>query len=94
VHIGYQTGSTATFAIGDVLCPDAAEVLRHTGPELKVRGRILYFSDSGQNPDRFAIVEVIGIQMPLIVPVDRLCLEDDASAGASERAATRASIAR
>lgn len=94
MHISLQTGSTATFAIGDVLCPDAAEVLRHTGPELKVRGRILYFSDSGLDPDRFAIVEVAGIQMPLIVPVDRLCLVDELSTGASERALARESIAR
>lgn len=71
-----RVGTLAAFAIGDVLCPDAAEVLRHAGPELTVRGRILYFSDGGTCPDRFAIIEVDGIHTPLVVPVERLRLDD------------------
>ena len=72
MHPTIRSGTVAAFAIGDVLCPDASEVLRHAGPELTVRGRILYFSDGGASRDHFAIVEVDGIHMPLIVPVAHL----------------------
>jgi hypothetical protein len=75
VRASVSAGTLTAFTIGDVLCPEAAEVLRHAGPELTVRGRVLYFSDSGAERDRFAIIEVEGIHTPLIVPVDRLRFE-------------------
>lgn len=75
MHPTIRAGTVAAFAIGDVLCPDASEVLRHAGPELTVQGRVLYFSDGGTSRDQFAIVEVEGIHTPVIVPVTNLRLE-------------------
>ena len=70
-----RTGTVASFAIADVVCPDAAQVLRQTGPELTVSGRVVYLSDSGARRNHFAIVDVGGIHAPLIVPVSRLRAE-------------------
>jgi len=67
-----QTGTTASFTVGDVVCPDVAQVLRQTGPELAVSGRVVYLSDSGLRKDHFAIIDVGGIHAPVIVPVNRL----------------------
>ena len=70
-----RTGTVASFTIGDVVCPDAAQVLRQTGPELTVSGKVVYLSDSGARKNHFAIVDVSGIHAPLIVPVSRLRAE-------------------
>ena len=70
-----RTGTVASFTIGDVVCPDAAQVLRQTGPELTVSGKVVYLSDSGARKNHFAIVDVGGIHAPLIVPVSRLRAE-------------------
>ncbi|HRX84035.1 MAG TPA: hypothetical protein P5572_03345 [Phycisphaerae bacterium] len=91
MHPSIQPGTVAAFAIGDVLCPHAGEVMQHAGPELRVRGRVLYFSDGGTARDHFAIVEVDGIHTPLIVPVANLQVErhaeTDRHASAVEAAA-------
>lgn len=75
-----ETGTIASFTVGDVACPDAMQVLRQTGPELAVSGKVVYLSDWGDQKNYFAIVDVGGIHAPLIVPVN--CLRVVHPAGA------------
>jgi len=70
-----RQGATASFAIGDVVCPDATRTLEQVGPELTIRGQITMLSDHGTEKSAFAVIQVEGIHSPLIVPVDRLQLE-------------------
>jgi hypothetical protein len=72
-----RQGATASFAIGDVVCPDATRTLEHVGPDLTIRGQITMLSDHGTEKSAFAVVQVVGIHSPLIVPVDRLHLEPE-----------------
>ncbi len=70
-----RQGATASFAIGDVVCPDATRTLEQVGPDLTIRGQITMLSDHGSDKSAFAVVQVQGIHSPLIVPVDRLQME-------------------
>ncbi len=67
-----KTRRQCRFRLTDVLCPDHQQVLRQLTADLEVTGEIVFLSDRGQDPDRFAIIEVQGVLSPLIVPVDRL----------------------
>lgn len=71
-----HSGSLASFRIGDAMAPEAMVAVRFAGPELIVRGRVTYLSDSGQRKNHFAIVEVSGVPSPVVVPVACLQLED------------------
>jgi hypothetical protein len=67
-----KAGTLASFEISDVVCPDAGQVIRQIGPGLTVSGEVVYLSDSGDQKDHFAVIDVEGIHAPLIVRVDRL----------------------
>ncbi len=69
---GTKTRRLCSFRLADVLCPEPRQVLVHLTPELEVSGEVVFMSDQGQQPDRFAIVNVEGILSPLIVPTERL----------------------
>lgn len=69
---GTKTRRLCSFRLGDVLCPEPRQVLVQLTPELEVSGEVVFMSDQGQQPDRFAIVNVEGILSPLIVPTERL----------------------
>ncbi len=69
-----HTGTIASFKVGDVLSPDTMRVLEQTGPELSVKGKVVFLSDSGDLKNHFAIMDVGGIHTPLVVPVDRLTI--------------------
>lgn len=69
---GASTRKQCSFRLANVLCPDASQVLRQLTPELEVIGEVVFMSDSGEKPDRFAIVSVEGILSPLIVPTEHL----------------------
>ncbi|MCP4590115.1 MAG: hypothetical protein GY842_05175 [bacterium] len=66
------SGQSVLFTLRDAVCPDPAEIIRATGPDLQVTGSIVFFSDGGDQKKRFAVVEVTGIHTPLIVPVEYL----------------------
>lgn len=70
-----RQGATASFAIGDVVCPDTTRTLEQVGPELMVSGTITMLSDHGTKESAFAVVSVPGIHSPLIVPVGQLQLK-------------------
>jgi len=65
-------GRTVFFTLRDVICPDLIALFEHIGPELVVSGQVACLSDSGQEKDHFAIVDIEGIYTPLIVPVAQL----------------------
>jgi hypothetical protein len=67
-----------SFRLADVLCPDQSQVLNQVTPELEVKGEVVFMSDQGNQPDRFAIVSVEGILSPLIVPTENLKSSRDA----------------
>ena len=71
--------TTRVFRLKDVFFPEADDLARRTTAELKLSGRIIDFSDSGTSKREYAIIEVEGIEGPLVVPVERLkaLWEDD-----------------
>ena len=64
--------TTKVFRLKDVFFPDADDLARRTTAELKLRGKVIDFSDSGSSRNEYAIVSVEGIDGPVVVPVDRL----------------------
>lgn len=68
------TGSFARFNVADVICPDLLRITDRIGPDLEVSGEVDYLSDGGDPDRKFAVINVTGIDSPLIVPVDRLRL--------------------
>ena len=71
--------TTKVFRLKDIFFPDADDLVRRTTAELKLRGKVIDFSDSGSATKEYAIISVEGIDGPVIVPVDRLkaVWEDD-----------------
>ena len=67
-----KSGTRCRFKLRDIICPDKEQVVTQITPELEVSGEIVLFSDSGDEPQQYAIIEVGGITAPLIVPVARL----------------------
>jgi len=61
-----------SFKLDDVLCPDLDVIIAHLGNGVEVVGKVNFFSDNGRGKKAFAIVEVPGIAVPLVVPRERL----------------------
>ncbi len=82
-----NVNSSKVFRLKDVFFPEGDEIISRATPDLKLRGRIIDFSDSGQRKKEFAIVQVEGIDAPLVVPVEKLKAlweEDKADARVSD----------
>jgi hypothetical protein len=60
------------FKLEDVLYPDQDVVMAHLSSGVEVVGKVSFFSDSGTEKEGFAIVEVPGMMVPLVVPRERL----------------------
>jgi len=73
-----KNGTRCRFKLSDVICPDKQQVVAQITADLEVSGEIVLFSDAGNEPEQFAIIEVGGIAAPLIVPVARLQVVKDA----------------
>ena len=71
-----SSGARVRFALSRVMCPDFDEVCRQTDSNLEVEGRVVFLSDYGKVSKHFAVVQVKGIHVPLIVPVEDLELGD------------------
>lgn len=71
-----QSGACVRFALSRVMCPDLDEVCRQIDSNLAVEGRIVFLSDYGKLKQHFAIVQVKGIHVPLIVPIEDLQIGD------------------
>ena len=65
-----ERGKSARFKLADIICPERENVLLQITADLEVQGEIVFLSDEGWEPNRFAIIEVEGLLSPLIVPVD------------------------
>ncbi|MCH7812900.1 MAG: hypothetical protein IID40_02650 [Planctomycetes bacterium] len=61
-----------SFRLGDVICPEVGQVLNQVGPDLRVCGEVVFFSDRGGEKAHFAIIATPGVETPLIVPVSKL----------------------
>ena len=75
-----SSGARVRFALSRVVCPDFDEVCRKTDSNLEVEGRIVFLSDYGKVQKHFAVVQVKGIHVPLIVSVADLRLGDASGA--------------
>jgi hypothetical protein len=60
------------FRIRDVYLPDPQELLTALYGNELLKGKVIDMSDSGTEEGIFAVVEVQGVQQPLIVPVKRI----------------------
>jgi hypothetical protein len=69
------------FRMRDVYLPDPTELLFALHGDEELRGEVVDFSDSESN-GVFAVVEVVGIARPVLVPVARMVVVT------TERAAT------
>jgi hypothetical protein len=69
----FQCGQILRFRLSDVYAPGLADLFNQITPELELQGRISFLSDGGDLNCSYAVVEVPGILLPLIVPVS--CLE-------------------
>ena len=70
-----SSGSEVSFRLRDAIMPDLGRILEEITPELRVAGEVVFLSDNGSDQGQFAIVSLGGTMSPLIVPVDRLCLD-------------------
>jgi hypothetical protein len=60
------------FGIYDVVFPDPIQILMALHGRDLLHGRVIDLSDSGMEEEAFAVIEVEGIEQPVIVPVARL----------------------
>jgi len=57
------------FRIRDVYIPDPRKLLSDLYGDDLLQGRVMDVSDSGKEEEVFVVVEVEGVQEPIIVPV-------------------------
>jgi hypothetical protein len=67
-----QSGQTIRFKLDDVHMPQVEEVIARMTGDVELEGEITLLSDSGQQRAAFAVVQVPGVLVPLIVPTSRL----------------------
>lgn len=60
------------FKISDIYIPDPHLLLWQLHGDDLLQGRVIELSDNGTQQGVFAVVEVEGIEQPMIVPVERL----------------------
>ena len=65
-------GQKVQFKLADIHLPDIAEVLSRMTDDVELTGQITLLSDQGEHRSAFAVIEVKGILMPLIVPASCL----------------------
>jgi hypothetical protein len=69
----FHCGQTLRFRLSDVYAPGLSDLFNQITPELELQGRISFMSDGGDAQSSYAVVEVPGILMPLIIPAS--CIE-------------------
>lgn len=67
-----ESGAPVRFQLSKAVCPAFYQILENMAECLEVTGRVVYLSDAGEKKDFYAVVEVCGVETPLIVPVDQL----------------------
>jgi len=77
-----ESGTPVRFQLSKAVCPAFYQILENMAECLEVTGRVVYLSDAGEKKDFYAVVEVCGLETPLIIPVDQLLRSDvDSSFG-------------
>ena len=64
------------FRLGDVYLPDPLTLIYELHRNQLIRGRVIEMSDSGEQEDAFVIVVVDDIPHRIIVPVERVTVEE------------------
>jgi hypothetical protein len=67
-----QSGTWVQFRIRDIYVPEPAAVLEELHGEDVLEGRIIALSEAPEPNEMYAIIEVFGLQRPLIVPAGSL----------------------
>jgi hypothetical protein len=63
------------FRLGDIFMPDAATLIYNLHSSDLLRGRVIEMSDSGDRENAFVVVEVEGIKHRIVVPIDRVVVQ-------------------
>ena len=66
-----KKGDRVSFKVADVFFPEVDEVLASLTPEVELEGTVMDFSDSGNTPLAFAVVQ-LHQEQTVVVPVERL----------------------
>ena len=64
------------FRFADIYLPDPLTVIYQLHSNELLRGRVVEMSDGGDAKDAFAVVAVNGVPQLLVVPVDRVVIND------------------
>ena len=64
------------FRLGDIFMPDAATVIYNLHRNDLLLGRVIEISDGGDRENAFVVVEVEGISQRMVVPVDRIVIQE------------------
>jgi len=64
----FQPGQKVKFKLKDVHLPSIQDVLNRMTPDTELKGCITLLSDRGTSKSAYAVVEVRGILMPIIIP--------------------------
>jgi|GEM_PF-1109237 len=83
-HERLQTGQKVQFRLGDIHLPDIQEVLARMTEDTELQGQITLLSDAGDQKAAFAVIEVRGVLMPIIVPASCIKAADAPDEPASE----------
>jgi hypothetical protein len=67
----------ARFRICDVCIPDAGELLATLYGEQIVEGTIIDVSESGERHQGFAVVQLVGVEKPIVVPIELIVSVSD-----------------
>jgi len=70
-----QVGDRVSFRISDAFLPEPAEVLASLTVEAETNGVIVEFSDSGNSPRKYAVVQITP-QQKVLIPVNALHVVD------------------
>jgi len=64
------------FRLGDIFMPDAATVIYKLHSNDLLLGRVVEMSDGGERENAFVVVEVEGFRQRMVVPVDRVVVQE------------------
>ena len=64
------------FRLGDIYLPDPLTLIYDLHRNQLIRGRVVEMSDSGEREDAFVVVVVDDIPHQMIVPVERVTIEE------------------
>lgn len=67
-------GAEVRFRLGDILCPDRNRVLQQVTHNLELHAVVTQFCNDADRSESYAVLDVTGVESPIIVPVERLAV--------------------